>query len=154
MSTKEYDLATIVRRAAFQMLARRDYTQNELMQKLQAKGHRLDNIEAIIANLMQTGVINEPRYAENFIYSRRCKGHGPERIARELQTRGIAEETIAEHLQITDNTWCANAQEVWQKHFKGKWPTDFKERAKQMRFLQYRGFTHEQINSVFERKNP
>jgi regulatory protein len=56
---------------------------------------------------------------------------------------------IAKQLQITDNAWFTEARNVWQKHFKGKLPTDFESRAKQMRFLHYRGFTREQIESVF-----
>ena len=55
---------------------------------------------------------------------------------------------IAKHLQITDNAWFAEAQKAWQKQFKGNNSCDLKLRAKQIRFLQYRGFTREQIESV------
>lgn len=68
----------------------------------------------------------------------------------ELQAKGVDQETIAELIDITDNAWFIQAQSVWQKHFKGRQPTDFKSRAKHMRFLQYRGFTREQIESVFD----
>lgn len=97
---------------------------------------------------MQLGLINDSRFAENYIRSRRTKGYGPLRIHRELQARGIADEVIAEHLKITDNAWTMEAHSVFQKHFKASIPTDFKERAKLMRFLQYRGFTQGQISSA------
>lgn len=67
------------------------------------------------------------------------------RIAAELNARGIGAEMIAEVIQITDNAWFTEALKVWRKQFKGIIPTDFTHRAKQMRFLQYRGFTREQI---------
>jgi regulatory protein len=61
---------------------------------------------------------------------------------------------IAEVTQITDNAWFAAAYKVWRKHFKGILPTDFLLRAKQMRFLQYRGFTREQIEFTFKSPLP
>lgn len=75
---------------------------------------------------------------------------GPVRISVELQARGITPQMIAQHLDITDNAWFTEARAVWLKHFRGKYPADFKGRVKQMRFLQYRGFTREHIHSVFE----
>lgn len=100
--------------------------------------------------MLQSGLINEKRFVENYIYWRQKKGFGPVRISMELQARGILPDMIAEHLQIADNAWFSEARKVWQKHFKGDRPRDFKLLAKQMRFLQYRGFTHEQIESVLE----
>lgn len=145
---KETDPTKTVRRAALNLLARRDHSQVELVQKLKLKGHPLPEIKEVIARLASERLINEQRYTENYIYSRRNKGYGPERIALELQQKGITEETIAEHLQITDNAWFINARKVWQKHFKGQKPENYSDKAKQMRFLQYRGFTREQIDQA------
>ncbi|SRR5579883_295449 len=142
------DLA-LIRRAALSLLARRDHSQQELLQKLKAKGFSPDSIRLIIDDLLKAGLINEQRFIENYLHFRRAKGYGPQRIWQELQARGLADEVIAERLQITDNAWFTNARKVWQKHFKGRLPTDYPTRAKQMRFLQYRGFTREQIEQVF-----
>lgn len=101
-------------------------------------------------DLTHSGYLNDQRLIENFIRSRQTRGYGPERIRLELQKRGLEVETIAEQLQITDNAWLVEARKVWQKHFKGQKPKDFKTKAKQMRFLQYRGFTQEQIESVLD----
>lgn len=104
----------------------------------------------MVANLAHAGLINERRFTENYVYWRRAKGFGPHRICLELQARGIPDEMIAEHVQITDNAWLADIHKVWQKHFKGKPADDLKSRAKQMRFLQHRGFTQQQIESVLK----
>ena len=45
--------------------------------------------------------------------------------------------------------WFALAIAARHKRFGEQRPDDFKERAKQQRFLYYRGFTHEQINESF-----
>ena len=67
----------------------------------------------------------------------------------ELIERGVHEDLIEHHLDITDNAWLNDVRHVWQKRFKNNLPRDFKTRAAQMRFLQYRGFTHQQIDSLF-----
>lgn len=138
-----------IRRVILHWLTRRDYSQHEITQKLKSKGYSSEDFACVVADLAHAGLINEARFTESYIYWRRGKGLGPLRISMELQSRGISAEMIAEHLEITDNAWFTQAQNVWRKHFKGGIPADFKSRAKQMRFLQYRGFTREQIESVF-----
>src|SRR4029077_14436536 len=101
-------------------------------------------------DLNRSGLLNDARFTENYIRWRRGKGFGPVRISLELQARGISDEVIAEQLKITDNAWFADARKLWQKHFKNQRNSDFATRAKQIRFLQYRGFTQEQINSIFK----
>lgn len=145
----ESDILTTIRRVVLYWLTRRDYSQHEITQKLKIKAYPAEAIHTVVTNLVQAGLINEQRFTENYIYWRRGKGFGPLRISMELQSRGIPSEMIAEQLQITDDIWFAQAQKVWQKQFKGALPKDFRLRAKQMRFLQYRGFTREQIESVF-----
>ncbi len=132
------------------LLTRRDYSHLELIQRLKAKGCKSEDIEVIVTEFAEKGLLCEQRFTENYIYWRKCKGMGPLRIQQELQTKGIQAETIAELLDITDNLWLEEIRRVWQKHFKKKRPEDIKERAKQMRFLQARGFTREQIKSIFE----
>lgn len=77
------------------------------------------------------------------------KGRGPVRIRMELLARGITEVLIAECLNIHDNAWHDVLHDLWQKHFKGKAPVDAKDKLKQIRYFQYRGFTQEQIQAVF-----
>jgi regulatory protein len=131
-------------------LSRRDYSCHELTQKLKAKGYTPAEYTPIITELLASKLINESRFTENYIHWRRTKGYGPLRISLELQKRGIPQEMIAQHLQITDNAWLAEAHKVWQKRFKGHAGNDFNARAKQMRFLQYRGFTQEHIENVID----
>ncbi len=139
---------SLVYQAALRLLANRNYSQHDLTKKLQAKGYAYDAVGSAITDLIQAGYLNDDRFAENYIHYRRQKGYGPKRIQLELQIRGITDATIAEHLNITDNSWQYEAQKVWLKHFKGQRPTHLKDKAKQVRFLQYRGFTQEQIEHI------
>jgi len=147
---KDNDELSKLRRAALNLLARRDHSVHELIQKLKNRAYSVSSAQMIVEELLQAGYINESRFTENYIHWRSGKGYGPLRISAELQSRGILPEMIAEHLQITDNAWFALAQKIWQKQFKGKLPDDLKLRARQIRFLQYRGFTREQIENVIK----
>jgi regulatory protein len=139
---------TKIRRLILYWLTRRDHTQFEILQKLAVKGYDQTSAQNIVDELTQAGLISESRFTENFLHWRRQRGFGPMRILAELKARGVTPETIAEHLDITDNAWLIEAQRIWRKHFKGKPPQDYAARAKQMRFLQYRGYTREQISRV------
>lgn len=139
-----------IRQSALNLLARRDHTKQELMQKLSTKGHSKEDITEVINALDQKKLINEDRFTESYVRMRRNKGYGPDRIRQELNARGITDITIAEHLMLADNGWSKVARDVWQKHFKGKQPDSYAEQAKQMRFLQYRGFNREHIRSLFK----
>jgi regulatory protein len=131
-------------------LAYRDHSTAELFRKLHHdKDFNEVEVHAALLVLQQEGLLNDARFTENFIRYRCSKGYGPVRIRAELLERGVAQNLIEQHLQIADNVWLDKVRKVWDKRFKGSLPQDFRARAQQMRFLQYRGFTTEQINSIF-----
>lgn len=140
----------MIRQAALNLLARRDHSAKELKQKLIQRGYQSIEIDTILNDLIQEHLLNENRFADNYINWRSNKGYGPNRILQELKARGVAADIIAQQLDFADNAWFVQIQKVWQKNFKGKRPQEFKERAKQMRFLLYRGYTEEQIASVMD----
>lgn len=130
-------------------LARREHSESELTQKLRQKKLFTDvDIQRALDTLAREGLLSNTRFIENYIHFRREKGYGPIRIRAELLQRGLQEEFIEDHLKITDNAWSNTVHKLWQKRFKGIFPHDLKTRAQQMRFLYYRGFTQDQIESV------
>lgn len=142
MSTKS------IRQSALNLLARREHSESELMRKLRTKNFLAEDIRPVLTQLAQEGLLSNARFAENYIHFRRNKGYGPVRIRIELLERGLTEDFIEHHLNMADNAWFTEARHVWQKRFKGQLPRDFKSRAQQMRFLHYRGFTQEHIESI------
>lgn len=137
---------------AMNLLARREHSETELKRKLRSRKFPEADIEAAITELRAKNLLSNTRFLENYIHYRRNKGYGPIRIRMELRERGIPEESIDHHLNMSDNAWFTEAHRVWQKRFKGQLPHDAKTHAMQLRFLHYRGFTHEQINSLFDEK--
>lgn len=130
------------------LLARREHSELELMRKLRKQGFVETEIRVQIETLVKEKLLSHDRFIESYIHHRRIKGLGPLRIQAELIERGIKQELIEHHLKITDNAWFAEVRRVWQKRFKNSIPTDFKSLTQQIRFLQYRGFTSEQIDSL------
>ncbi len=133
------------------LLARREHSGRELQQKLLARGFAPDDVEEVLAVLKTEGLQDDVRYAEAYICQRTAKGYGPVRIVRELRERGIKEELVEQTLAAMDMDWDERLQAVRLKKFGKHAPTDIRERARQSRFLQYRGFTSEQIRGVFNR---
>jgi regulatory protein len=138
-----------IRQSALNSLSRREHSELELSQKLTKKGYKQPEIKTILEVLTKEGLLSNQRFAENFIHYRQQKGYGPVRIKLELSARGIVEYMIEEHLKIADNAWLTAVRKVWHKRFKGVIPADARSRAKQMRFLQCRGFTQDQIETIF-----
>ncbi len=140
---------TNARQTALRLLARREHSRFELRKKLIEREIALDIIEPLLTQLVTQGVLSDQRFVENYIRARVNKGYGPVRIAAELNQRGITADLIDELLDPHAELWLEKINSVKHKRFGKIIPKDFNERAKQMRFLQYRGFTIEQIQQIF-----
>lgn len=130
--------------AAITYLSMREYASKELMQKLAAKGWPVHVVSEVIETLKAEGLQSDERFAEHFVRYRISKGQGPVRMKRELQERGINSSLIREVLENSDICWDNELAKVMKKRFKAK-PRDYREWQKQARWLQYRGFSVEQI---------
>jgi regulatory protein len=78
------------------------------------------------------------------------RGYGPQRIQAELRERGVDDKIQALYLDAGDCQWLEQVAQVRRKRFGETPPDDYKERARQARFLQYRGFTADQIREVLD----
>lgn len=132
------------------LLARRDHSRKELARKLVKKGHEEPAVVEALQGLASERLLDDGRYAETYIQSRADKGYGPLRIRMELQERGVDDALVAEYLDERDAAWRKRAHAVRDKRFGGELPQEYKEKARQMRFLQYRGFSGEQIRAALD----
>lgn len=134
---------------AVSYLARREHSALELRRKLDKAGFDPADIEHVLSQLQQADLQSDERFSESYVRSRINRGYGKTRIRMELQERGVADELIKDSLQQAEVDWFALAAEVRSKRFGEQDPEDFKSRAKQQRFLQYRGFSHDEITESF-----
>ena len=134
---------------AVAFLANREHSALELRHKLEKAGFSIEDIDATLTQLQHAGIQCDARFTDSYIRSRSHRGYGSIRIRMELKERGISDELIADGLQQADIDWFSLAVHVRCKRFGEQSPDDIKARLKQQRFLQYRGFTHEQIIESF-----
>ncbi len=133
------------RKKAMDYLARREYGRLELQAKLESVGFGIEAARVAVDRLTCEDLQCDRRFIENFIQSRINKGKGPVRVRLELEERKLEAGLIDECLLKCDQDWLAMARQVREKKFGSDLPADFKEKARQMRFLQYRGFETGQI---------
>lgn len=137
-----------VRSAAMRLLARREHSRLELQRKLKERGHESDVVAEVLQALEQERLLSDQRYAESYVRMRSERGYGPVRIHHELQERGVSDELVGRALEAAEINWYELAARVRKQRFGDQPIADFKEQARQMRFLQYRGFEHGQIKAV------
>ena len=131
------------------LLARREHSERELSRKLSSRGYAADVIEATLAGLIEDELLSNSRFTESFVHSRYQRGQGPQKIRAGLRERGIDDNTIDTCLDDYTGQWRELVASVRLKKFGAAMPANFRERSRQMRFLQQRGFTSEQIASAF-----
>jgi regulatory protein len=137
----------VIETAAVRLLARREHGAIELKRKLQSRGYVAAAVDAVILRLTERGMLSDLRFVVSFIKQHAQRGHGPTRIRGELRQQGVAPEAIEEQLRLAEIDWDSVAATVRSRKFKAI-PRSGTERAKQSRFLQYRGFSSEQIRAA------
>lgn len=138
-----------VRSVAIALQSYREHGAKELEAKLTRKGYDALTTTQVIEDLRETGLVSDQRFAEAFVRGHAARGHGPVRIRYELRELGVANELIEAALGAEDFDWPELALKVRQRKFGERAPKAYAERAKQMRFLQYRGFSTDQIRAAF-----
>lgn len=130
------------------LLARREHSGLELRQKLLLRyPDSALVIENVLQDLQTEMLQSDERFTESYVAMRRRKGYGPQRLRQELREKGIDPELAHNELASAEHDWFTQAQQVLRKKFPLP-AREHKERAKHMRFLQYRGFNHEQIQAA------
>ncbi len=154
------------RNKAIQYLAMREHSYLELFKKLKQKGYESAEIDAALGKLIDDKLLSDARFGEAFVRSRVLKGQGPVRIRMELREKGLNETQITYSFSVNSGI---NWDELLEHVFLKKYPPNSEseadagffgevlggvsvaQKAKQWRFLQYRGFSQTQIGDLFRR---
>ena len=132
------------------MLARREHSAFEIRRKLKQRDIAESEIEEAIERLQQEGLLSDQRYAEAYIHMRMGKGYGPMRIALELKERGVAESDYGHYLYTSDMDWNSVLKAAYEKKYGSETCDDYQQKAKRIRYLQYRGFALVKIHKLIE----
>ena len=127
-----------LRSYAFALLTRRDYSKADLEAKLNQYAINPEEVANLVDELAQQNYQSDQRVAELTLASQLRKGKGLQRIKQALKAKQLDTELITEELSDVD--WLDQAYQLKIKKFGMKVETDPKLKARQIRFLQYRGF--------------
>jgi regulatory protein len=136
-----------VRASAIALLARRDFASGELRQKLERQGYDREVTEEAVAELVEGGLLNDARFAEHYVAYHADRGEGPLRIQADLKAIELPSDLIQAALAAGPD-WKARAREVRIRRFGLEEPKTWPQKAKQGRFLQYRGFSSDHIRAA------
>ena len=143
------DSAKAIRRAAMDLLARREHATVELQRKLLKKFPDYEAIDRELARLATEGLLSDGRFAEAYTRYRANAGFGPLRILAELREKGVRDALSRKAIDAAANNWAERAEVARIKKFGTSPCTASEDKARQIRFLNYRGFNGEHITSLF-----
>ena len=146
-------VAKEIKEVCLGLLARREHSQKELLNKLALRGFDRDDAMPVIDELAQQGWQDDLRYAENYARSRIQKGYGPIRVNHELRQNGIAVFDLEGIVRKEAGGWMALLEQVYSKKYSHDTVPDRNEWAKRSRFLLHRGFSGAMIGALFEQLN-
>ena len=144
------DLCARIRYYAMSLLARREHSKKELQEKVRRKfsaACESELVSVVVEELAEEGLQSDERFVEMFINARINRGYGPRRIIRELQQKGINDALLLDRVEDGSAKWLELVRQVRVKKFGGSDCREPDERARLYRFLQYRGFSMEQIQA-------
>jgi regulatory protein len=128
---------------ALQLLAGREHSRLELKRKLAKHAEESDDVDALLDDFERRGWLSEARYIEQTVRTKSRK-YGPLKIVHQLREKGVGEEGIAAGMRLAATGERETLASVWRGRF-GSPPQDAAQKAKQIRFLQGRGFRLEDI---------
>jgi regulatory protein len=119
-------------------LARREHSRVQLQRKLSFLASEGDDIEALLDDLAKRGWLSDARFAEQTIRSK-SRRFGPLKLAHELRSKGVEGDTVTAAFRAAGIEGAASIERVWRSRFSTPALND-RDRARQVRFLQGRGF--------------
>lgn len=130
------------------LLSRREHTITELKQKLSLRDHEGPEVDEVIQFLIKENYQSDIRAAESIFRNRVSRGYGWLYIKNELKQKGVSSDISYSIHQEQDVDWYQQITETYSKKYADTEVVDLKDKAKRMRFLQYRGFSIDEILSV------
>ena len=132
-----------LRERALRLLARREHSRAELARKLATAGFARAEPGLLLDDFESKNWLSDQRFAESYVADHRARA-GSIKLAYDLRQRGVADSVIESVLSDNRDSELDRAREIWRKKFNAL-PNNAAEKAKQIRFMQSRGFTGEVI---------
>ena len=136
---------------AVSLLSKRDYSSGDLRYQLSIFYSDEDVVDSVMEKLLSHHYVDDMRLIEREIQKQLTKLHGESRIKQELRKKRLDNLLIEQALEDLDVDWFELCKIAKEKKFGENIPTDVKEKAKVIRYLQYRGHV---MRTIMEILNP
>lgn len=134
---------------AIYLLAGKDYSSGDMAWQLCRLAENAEQITLILARLSDNGYLNNSRLMAHLFDKHIRKLHGPARIKQAFRQRGFSQELTEQTINNSGVDWYASAREARIRKFGETPPSDPKEKNKQFRYLQYKGYPMDMISEAF-----
>ena len=141
---------TRLRSYAFAVLTRREYSKVDLIDKLALYAQNREEVIELVEELARENYQSDQRFAEMLLRSQIRKGKGPNSVKMALRAKSIDKQLLDQDIKEVD--WYEQAYQLKVKKYGIEVTKDPKIKAKQIRFLQYRGFEMDAIMKAIVRK--
>lgn len=142
---------------SFRLLAVRPRSKKELEKKLKEKGFALKIIKNTLKRLKELGYLDDKKFAQSWLESRKALAKGKYVIQKELREKGIAEEIVKKTLErYSKKDEIKIAYQLLRKKMKGfkkegSSGSLFLQKQKLAHFLASRGFSWETIKEALKK---
>lgn len=150
---KSIETEAELRSLAFSYLARQEYSQSQLRERLVKRCEEPELIERVLTYLVEEGYQSDSRFAESYIRAKSDQGQGGKKIAFDLGRKGIPKHLIEELLDHRNDDPKQVALNYLKRKFGEESPVDIKEKAKWFRHMAGRGFNYSEIEYAFRYQN-
>jgi len=133
---------------AISLLAKKDYSSGDMTRLLTRLTENHAAADAVMNRLMANSYLDDVRLINYLINKHIKKAHGPTRIRQEIRQKGFPQELIEQALSRVEVDWYALARELKVRKFGEDLPAEYQEKNKQIRYLQYRGFSMDMISEA------
>ncbi|MBL4606692.1 MAG: regulatory protein RecX [Pseudomonadales bacterium] len=140
-----------IRAKALALLSRREHSFQELASKLSRTFPDESMVLEQLQALADEGLQSNERYVDIAIRSGVAKFHGLSRIKNQLRNKGLSADLIEKAMAETDIDWFAQLKQLSNKKYGDTPCDDRKEKAKRIRFFQYRGYSLSDIYAVLDK---
>lgn len=132
---------TCARERALQLVGYRERSVTELRNRLLNDGYPSPLVAALVDRFVELMLVDDRRFAGQWVRNRLAAGYGSVRIRRELAEKGVATHLIEAALEEAVEHDADDEHDRARRVLRGKTPADAKERERLIRRLVSRGFS-------------
>ncbi len=130
---------------AVSLLAKKNYASGDMHRQLSRLTENTGDIARVLRRLTDNHALNDTQLLAYLFDKQVKKMHGPTRIKQEMRQKGFSPALIDQEIDNRDIDWYQLAKEARFRKFGDALPSEPKEKNKQIRHLQYKGFSMDMI---------